>query len=666
MPKNTKLLQAFKAVKVTDTTLRDGHQSTIATRMRTEDMLPIAEKLDRIGFHSLEVWGGATFDVATRFLNEDPWDRLIELKKRIRKTPLQMLLRGQNLVGYRNYADDVVKAFVEQSAECGIDIFRVFDALNDERNFEASIKAIKKAKKHAQGTISFSLTGPKIGGKVYNLKYYIDKAKALKEMGADSICVKDMAGILNPYDAYELIGSLKRSVRLPIQLHCHYTSGMASMTYLKAIEAGVDIIDCAVAPFGLRSSEPAVEPIVAALKGKTRSPGLDLEKLYEIAQYLETIAPKYRQFLNTTQMSIIDTGVLDHQIPGGMLTNLVSQLKEADALDRINEVYEELPRTRRELGFPPLVTPTSQIVGTQAVQNVLFGRYKMISSQVKDYVYGLYGKSPAPIDPRVQKIILHGYPKGEKPITCRAADTLEPEMEKAREATKDIAQNERDVLIYAMYPTTGMRFLKWKYGKEQPPADVKAKTIEDVKREDELVEKALKGQLVERAPVGGGAGMRTFSVTVAGERYNVDVEEVGGKPRVIAVGDTQPIVVKKETPAKDSASEKKEEAKPAAANGAAREESKSKREESKAKVEKGVSAADSNGEYSIIAPMPGMVVQFEVKVGDTVKEGDILVILEAMKMQNNLTSRVNGVVKSLKVSPGTSVEKDQVLLTIAT
>jgi pyruvate carboxylase subunit B len=655
MPKNPKLLQAFKAVKITDTTLRDGHQSTIATRMRTEDMLPIAEKMDKVGFYSMEVWGGATFDVATRYLNEDPWERLVELKKRIKKTPLQMLLRGQNLVGYRNYADDVVESFVEHAAEQGIDIFRVFDALNDERNFEASFKAIKKAKKHVQGTISFSLTGPKIGGKVYNLRYYIEKAKTLKDMGADSICVKDMAGILNPFDAYELIGALKRAVRLPIQLHCHYTSGMASMTYLKAIEAGVDILDCAIAPFGLRSSEPAVEPIVAALKGKVRSPGLDLEKLFEIGQYFEGIAPKYRQFLNTTHMSIIDTAVLEHQIPGGMLTNLVSQLKEADALDRINEVYEELPRTRKELGFPPLVTPTSQIVGTQAVQNVLFGRYKMISSQVKDYVYGLYGRSPAPIDPRVQKIVLHGYPKGEKPITCRAADTLEPEMKKAREAIKDLAQNEGDVLIYALYPTTGLRFLKWKYGKEQPPAETKPKTLEDVKREDELIEKALKGQLAERAPAGvAAAAVRTFSVSVSGEKYSVEVEEVGGKPRVIAVGETQPIVLKKEaSPPREKEPEKKEEARP-------------KKEEAKAKVEKSEVGVNSNGEYSIIAPMPGMIVQFEVKVGDKVKEGDVLVILEAMKMQNNLTSKVNGIVRSLKVSPGTSVEKDQVLLTIAT
>jgi len=624
--------------------------------MKTEDMLPIAEEMDRVGFFSLEAWGGATFDACIRFLNEDPWERLIELKKRIKKTPLQMLLRGQNLVGYRNYADDVVSAFIEQAAEAGIDIFRVFDALNDERNFEASFKAIKKAKKHIQGAISFSLTGPKIGGKVYNLKYYIDKARILKDMGADSICIKDMAGILNPYDAFELIGALKRTIKLPIQLHCHYTSGMASMTYLKAVEAGVDTLDCVIAPFGLRSSEPAIEPIVAALKGKVRSPGLDLEKLFEIGQYLETIAPKYRQFLNTTQMSIIDTAVLEHQIPGGMLTNLVSQLKEADALDRINKVYEELPRTRKELGYPPLVTPTSQIVGTQAVQNVLFGRYKMISSQVKDYVYGLYGRPPVPIDPRVQKIVLHGYPKGEKPITCRAADTLEPEMEKARDAVKDLAQDERDVLIYALYPTTGLRFLKWKYGKEQPLPETKPKTLEDVKREDELIEKALKGQLMEKALVGApgsGAPMRTFSVSVSGEKYAVEVEEVGGKPRVIAVGETQPLVKKEPAAPKEKEPEKKEEAKP-------------NNEETKTKPEKSEPSVNSNGEYSIIAPMPGMVVQFEVKVGDTVKEGDVLVILEAMKMQNNLTSKVNGVVKSLKVSPGTSVEKDQVLLTIAT
>lgn len=654
MPGRAKILKAFAAVKITDTTLRDGHQSILATRMRTEDMLPIAELLDRVGFYSLEVWGGATFDVATRYLNEDPWERLVELKKRIKKTPLQMLLRGQNLVGYRNYPDDVVEAFVAEAAEAGIDIFRVFDALNDERNFIASFKAIKKTKKHIQATISFSLTGPKIGGKVYNFRYYYDKAKTLADMGADSICIKDMGGLLNPYDAYELIQGMKRVVKIPIQLHCHYTSGMAAMTYLKAIEAGVDAIDCSISPFALRTGEPAVEPIVAALRGKMRDPGLDLEKISEIAQYLESIAPKYKQFLDSTKMSIIDTGVLEHQIPGGMLTNLMNQLKEADALDRINEVYEELPRTRRELGYPPLVTPTSQIVGTQAVQNVLFGRYKMISSQVKDYVYGLYGKPPAPIDDRVQKIVLHGYPRGEKPITCRPADILEPEMDRAREATKDLARNERDVLIYALYPTTGLRFLRWKYGKEQPPPETKPKTLEDVKRENELIEKALKGQLVEKSTAASGPGVRVFNVSIGGERYSVEVEEVGGKPRVVAVGETKPLVRKELSAAEP---DKKEVEK--------REQVRNEREELRTKQQKIDSLAASNGEYSVIAPMPGMVLQFEVKVGDKVKEGDVLVVLEAMKMQNNLTSAVSGTVKALKVAPGTSVEKDQVLLTIA-
>jgi pyruvate carboxylase subunit B len=661
MPTTTKLLKKAHAVRITDTTLRDGHQSTIATRMRTEDMLLIAEKLDKVGFHSLEVWGGATFDVATRFLNEDPWDRLVELKKRVKKTPLQMLLRGQNLVGYRHYADDVVEAFVAEAADAGIDIFRVFDALNDERNFTTSFKAIKKAKKHIQAAISFSLTGPRIGGKVYNLKYYVEKAKTLKQMGADSLCIKDMAGLLNPYDAFELVTALKKAIKIPIHLHCHYTSGMASMTYMKAIEAGVDVLDCALAPFGLRSSEPAVEPIVAALKKTDSDTGLDLERLFELGQDLEGIAPKYRQFLNATQMAIIDTAVLEHQIPGGMLTNLMSQLKEADALDRLSEVYEELPRTRKELGYPPLVTPTSQIVGTQAVQNVLFGRYKMISSQAKDYVYGLYGKPPAPIDARVQRIALHDYARGSKPITGRAADILEPEMEKARQAVKDLAQNERDVLIYALYPTTGLRFLKWKYGKEEPPPETKAKTLDDVKREDELIEKALKGQLIEKAPSGVPdlrPGVRTFSIMVGGDYYNVEVEEVGGgRPRIRAVGETAPLITKEPAPGKESEAPKKEEAKP-------RDEAKPK-EESKVRNNKGESSANENGEYSVTAPMPGMVVQFEVKVGDEVKEGDVLVILEAMKMQNNLTAKTGGVVKSLRVSPGTSVEKDQVLLIIA-
>jgi len=485
-------------LKITDVTFRDGHQSSIATRMRTEDMEPVASEMNKVGFYSMEVWGGATFDVATRFLNEDPWERPRILKKLIPDTPLQMLLRGQNLVGYRNYADDMVTAFVQHAAEVGIDIFRVFDALNDERNFKTCLKVIKECGKHAQLSICYSLTESKMGGPVYNLDYYVSKARILQDMGADSLCIKDMAGLIAPDDAYELIKALKQALKIPVQLHTHYTSGMASMSCLKAIEAGVDIIDTSLAPFALRSSHPAIEPIVVALQGTPRDTGLNLVQLFKLGQYIESIAPKYRDFLNTTRMSVIDTGVLMHQVPGGMTTNLVNQLREANALDRIDEVYEEIPRVRKELGYPPLVTPTSQIVGVQAVQNVLVGRYKLVSRQVQDYVYGLYGKPPAPIDPEVQAIVLKYYKGGKTPITCRPADMIEPELDKAKEAVKDFTQDMGDVLINALYPITGLRFLKWKYGLETPPPEVEPKTMEDVRHEDELIAKAKAGKLAEK------------------------------------------------------------------------------------------------------------------------------------------------------------------------
>ena len=485
-------------LKITDVTLRDGHQSLLATRMRTEDMEPIAEEMNKAGFYSMEVWGGATFDVATRFLNEDPWERLRILKKLMPDTPLLMLLRGQNLVGYRNYADDLVTAFVHHSARVGIDIFRVFDALNDERNFETCVKAIKKSGKHAQLAICYSLTEPKMGGPVYNLKYFVNKALVFQDMGADSLCIKDMAGLIAPDDAYRLIKALKEVLKIPIQLHTHYTSGMASMSCLKAVEAGVDIIDTALAPFALRSSHPAIEPIVAALKGTPRDTGLDLKHLFELGQYIESIAPKYRDFLNTTRMAPIDIGVLMHQIPGGMISNLTSQMREAGILNRLDEVYEEIPRVRKELGYPPLVTPTSQIVGVQAIQNVLVGRYKLVSRQVQDYCYGLYGKPPAPINPEIQEIVLKHYKGGQTPITCRPADMIDPELDKAREAVKDISRDIGDVLINAIYPITGLRFLKWKYGLETPPPELKPKTMEDIRREDELIAKAKAGKLREK------------------------------------------------------------------------------------------------------------------------------------------------------------------------
>ena len=479
-----------KPIGITDTTIRDGHQSCLATRMRTEDMLPIAAELDQVGFHSIEMWGGATFDVTHRFLGEDPWERVRTLKKVMPRTPFQMLLRGQNLVAYRNHPDDVVEAFVEKSAEVGIDIFRVFDAVNDERNFETAFKAIKKTGKHIQGTICYSLTERKMGGPVFNLEYYLRKAKVLVEMGSDSLCIKDMAGILAPYDAYTLIKALKKTVKIPIQLHTHYTSGMASMMYLKAIEAGVDVVDTALAPFALRSSQPAVEPLLVALEGTPWDPKLDLSKLLKLGEYIETIAPKYRDFLDTTKMAVIDTNVLKHQIPGGMISNMVSQLKQMKALHRIDEVYAELPQTRKDMGYPPLVTPTSQIVGVQAVLNVIAGRYKMLSMETQDYVYGLYGKPPVEISEEIKKTVLRSYKKGKEPITCRPADLIEPEMEKAKEESKGVARDLCDTLIYALYPKTGLDFLKWKYGIEPMPEKVKPKTLEDIKREDEAMAKA--------------------------------------------------------------------------------------------------------------------------------------------------------------------------------
>ena len=477
-------------LKIQDMTFRDGHQSNLATRMRTEDMIPIAEKMEEVGFWSMEVWGGATFDTMHRFLGEDPWERPRTLKKYLKKTPFSMLLRGQNLVGYRNYADDVARAFVDKACEVGIDIFMVFDALNDFRNFQTVVERIKANGKHFSGNICYSLTERTLGGDVFNLDYYISKCKQLQEMGADSIRIKDMAGLIAPYDIYTLVTELKKQITVPLHLHTHYTSGMASMTYLKAIEAGIDIVDTCLAPFAMRTAMPAIEPLVVALQGTQRDTGLDLDTLFKLDEYMETIAPKYRDYLATNRMAVIDTGVLAHQIPGGMISNLVSQLKEANALHRLPEVHKEIAITRKELGTPPLVTPTSQIVGVQAVLNVLLGKYKMITNQVKDLVYGLYGKTPTPVDPEVQKIVLKGYKRGETPITGRAADYLEPELEEDKKKIGDLAKTEEDLLTYALYPTTGEQFLKWKYGIEEKPDSVKPKTLEHVKQEDEAIAQA--------------------------------------------------------------------------------------------------------------------------------------------------------------------------------
>ncbi|MBN1152875.1 MAG: pyruvate carboxylase subunit B [Dehalococcoidia bacterium] len=507
-------------VKITDLTLRDGHQSLLATRLRTEDLVTLAPGIDSLGLWSMEVWGGATFDVMTRFLNEDPWERLRLLKRAAPNTPLQMLLRGQNLVGYRNYADDVVRSFVGHAAECGIDVFRIFDALNDERNLRTAMEAAKECGKHVQAAVCYSLTEHKLGGPVYTIDYFVEKALVLQDMGADSICVKDMAGLMAPDDAYDIIFSLKEALDVPVALHSHTTSGMAPMSFLKAVEAGVDILDTCLAPFAMRTSHTAVETIVAALRDTPRDTKLDLERILGLDEILECIAPKYRDFLAQTGFSVIDTAVLSHQIPGGMYTNMLAQLREADALSRLPEVYAELPETRKDLGYPPLVTPTSQIIGTQAVSNVLFGRYKVVSEQVKSYVYGLYGRPPAPIDPEVRAIVLKGYERGEQPITVRPGDVIEPELESARREVGELAADIGDVLTFVLYPTSGLRFLRWKHGLEAAPPETKGKSLEDIRKEDELLEQVRSGDITAAAPETAAnapeASPRPSSETVAG------------------------------------------------------------------------------------------------------------------------------------------------------
>ncbi len=442
-----------KPVKITDTTFRDAHQSLMATRMSTDSMLQIAEKIDQVGFFSLEAWGGATFDVAIRFLAEDPWERIRQLKQKVRRTPLQMLLRGQNVVGYRNYPDDVLTKFIEKAAENGIDIFRVFDALNDIRNMEVAIRTVKKVGKHAQGTICYTISP------VHTVEHFIEFARKLAELECDSICIKDMAGMLAPQPAYELITALKKDVGLPVHLHSHSTSGMIMMTYFRACEAGVDILDTAFSPFAWGTSQPPVESVVAALKGTPFDPKLDLELLSEISQYFRELRDKYYDPMKLIdpKSERVDASIIVHQIPGGMFSNLLEQLREQKALHRLKEVLEEVPRVRKELGYPPLVTPTSQLVGIQAVLNVISGkRYGIVPKEIKDYVKGFYGRSPAPIDLKIKKKIIGE----EQPITGRPADLLEPGLNKIPDEVKPYIENEEDAITYALFPQTAPEFFK--------------------------------------------------------------------------------------------------------------------------------------------------------------------------------------------------------------
>lgn len=441
-------------VKITETVLRDAHQSLVATRMKTEDMLPILEKLDSVGYESLECWGGATFDSCLRFLNEDPWERLRKIRKQVKNTKLQMLLRGQNLLAYKNYADDVVEYFVQKSVANGIDIIRIFDALNDVRNIETAIKACIKEGGHAQGTVSYTISP------VHSMEHFVNDSRMLVEMGADSICIKDMAGLLLPYQAYELVKALKEFIKVPIQIHTHYTSGAASMACMKAIEAGADIIDCAISPLAMGTSQPPTETLVAALKGTEYDTGLDLPLLSEIAEYFRPIKEKYVESgLLDVKVMGVDVNALIYQIPGGMLSNLVSQLKQAGKSDKYEEVLKEVPRVREDFGYPPLVTPTSQIVGTQAVMNVISGeRYKMVPKESKALVKGEYGKTPAPIPDEIKKKILGD----EEQITCRPADLLAPELESIREKIKEYMEQDEDILSYALFPQVAENFFKYR------------------------------------------------------------------------------------------------------------------------------------------------------------------------------------------------------------
>ncbi len=569
---------------ITDTTLRDAHQSLIATRMKTEDMIPLARTIDKVGFFSVEAWGGATFDSSIRYLAEDPWDRVRLLKEELKHTPIQMLLRGQNLVGYRHYPDDVVDRFVTHAYSVGVDIFRVFDALNDIRNMRESMKMVKEVGAHLQGAICYT-TSP-----VNSIPGFIEMVKELYSFNCDSICIKDMAGLIMPHAARDLITGIKDEIDIPVDLHSHSTSGIASMSYQAAIEAGVDIVDTAMSPFALGTSQPPTESVVASQKGTSRDPGLDLHLLLEVRDICSKMREKYGGILDPISERV-DSNVLLYQLPGGMISNLVSQLREQDALDKLDDVFMEVPRVRADLGYPPLVTPTSQIVGTQAVLNVLLGgdRYRNVTNEVKDYVRGLYGKPPAPISDEVRKLII-----GDEPvITVRPADLLEPVFEKMKEqAIADglIKKGDEDVLTYILYPAIAPSFLK---GERKP---------------EELPVKNQRQSSPADIP-------HAMEVEVDGEVFNVRILSVGGSAVASSAAPAQ-------------------------------------------KIPRG----DIQG--GIKSNMQGMVLEVVVSRGSEVKKGDLLVVLEAMKMENPIHATTDGRVSDIFVNAGDVVQSGDVLLVV--
>lgn len=568
-------------VRVTDTTLRDAHQSLMATRLRTGDMLPIAAKLDQAGFYSLEVWGGATFDSALRFLNEDPWERLRQLRERVTRTPLQMLLRGQNLVGYRHYADDVVEKFIRLAFKNGISVFRIFDALNDWRNLEVPVKVAKEVGATVQGAICYT-TSP-----VHTVEKYVAFAKKLEEMGCDVVYIKDMAGLISPVAAQELVQALKRELRVPVGLHTHCTSGMGLLSCFKACEAGVDLVDAAFAPLAGGTSQPPLEPLVAALKGTAMDTGLDLALLLEISRYFEEIRQKYQSLISPVAERP-DLGVLVHQIPGGMISNLYAQLEQQKAVDRYPEVLAEVPRVREDLGFPPLVTPTSQIVGAQAVLNVLLGeRYKEVTKEVRDYCRGLYGQTPAPINPELRERIL----QEEKPVAGRPADLLTPELPRAAEELGKIvpAPREEDLLTYVLFPEVAVKFFRGEINPEPVPT----------------VSKPASSWQPEE-----------FVVTVDGEEFLVRIRPNGGQRQD---------------------------------NG---------------RVSPPAGASPEPPAGAVCSPVGGMVLRLNVKVGDRVEKGQVVAVMEAMKMQVPVTSPHAGEVKEIFAYESEVVEAGDLLLVV--
>ena len=584
---------------ITDVVLRDAHQSLFATRLRLDDMLPIAEKLDQIGYWSLESWGGATFDSCIRYLGEDPWERLRELKKAMPNTPQQMLFRGQNILGYRHYADDVVEKFVERCATNGIDVFRIFDAMNDLRNLETSVKATLKVDKHAQGTLSYTVSP------VHDLDYWVNMGKSLEDMGCHSIAIKDMAGLLTPYVAYELVKRLKATVNIPIALHCHATTGLSTTTLIKAAEAGIDMVDTAISSMSMTYGHSSTEAVVSILEGTERDTGLNMKALEEIAAYFRDVRKKYAKFEGSLRGT--DSRILVAQVPGGMLTNMESQLKEQGAADRLDEVLEEIPRVRKDLGYLPLVTPTSQIVGTQAVLNVLTGeRYKSITKETSGVLKGEYGATPAPVDKELQQRVLED---GQEPITCRPADLLENELQSltdefetfAKEKSLRVADEQiDDVLTYALFPQIGMKFLE---NRDNPSA----------------FEPVPTGEPEVAAPASSGS-TEAYTVVVDGHAYNVSVGP-GGQ-----VADIQSA--------------------PAAVPAAAP-----------------VPAAGGVGQ-AVPAPLAGNIFKINIAVGQMVKSGDVIMVLEAMKMETEVRAPGDGVVQAINVKEGDVVQVGDTLITL--